>query len=127
MKVKRVLHIIVSLVLLLTTSGVTVSAHYCPSLLIEKNIDITSDSSCDDENCCTDEAMTCQVITEFIASAFQISGPDVVQITPGNNSLHEFISSLNEDTERDKGVHILKNLSPPLISPDHSVIQAFLL
>ncbi len=66
---KKISHIILALLVLVTTMGMTVSAHYCGDEL--KSIDLISTS----DNCCGDSCSDCQneIIEVDIEDDFTIS------------------------------------------------------
>ncbi len=66
---KRFVHIIIAGLLLFTTTGFTISKHYCGGNLIDVAINATPDPCCDaDAGCCSDEESFHQLKTDFIFS-----------------------------------------------------------
>lgn len=65
MMLKRISHIVLSLVLLVATTGVAISKHYCSGNLVSVSIFAEADACCDDGNCCQTEASFIQVKEDF--------------------------------------------------------------
>lgn len=68
---RKVSHIVISILLLTATMGLTLSSHYCGEKL--KSISVVADpvSCCDIPNgCCHDEAETFRVENDFASSSF---------------------------------------------------------
>jgi hypothetical protein len=63
---KRISHIILSLVLLVSTMGMAVSKHYCGENLVSVSVfSNDNDSCCDMDNCCQNETNVYQVKEDF--------------------------------------------------------------
>ena len=70
---KNLTHIILSFVLLVSTTGVTISKHYCCDRLISVSFYSEADPCCDDEGgCCDNKTETYQVEDDFTAAEYQI-------------------------------------------------------
>ncbi len=68
---KKTSHIVLSLLLLISTIGLTISAHYCGENLKSISVINDPDSCCDIPNgCCHDEAETFRVENDFASSSF---------------------------------------------------------
>jgi hypothetical protein len=68
--VRKILHIGLALVLLVTTTGITYHYHYCCNTLIRFSILHTPKPCCEHpETCCHDEAVTLQMKTDFVFAA----------------------------------------------------------
>lgn len=68
---RKVSHIVISLLLLTSTMGLTLSAHYCGENL--KSVSILADSApcCDiPDGCCHDEASTYRINDDFASTSF---------------------------------------------------------
>jgi len=96
--IKRIVHIIIALILLITTMGVTVSKHYCKENLVKITINAEAESCCDIENgCCRNETKHYQLEEDFVFAAFVYDLPDsgidvlfpivfsMIQIEPGKD------------------------------------------
>ena len=97
---KKTAHIILALLVFISTTGMTVSKHYCGDKLESIAIDSTTDSCCEMPDCCHDETSFYKVnddfsvpaldnqiqvssidllfTTTFLAIAFEIIAPDYV-------------------------------------------------
>ena len=78
---KKVSHIVISLLLLTSTMGITLSAHYCGENL--KSISVLADpvSCCDiPDGCCHDEADTFRLEDNFSFSTFQFDSKQIVTL-----------------------------------------------
>ncbi len=64
---KRFIHIIVAALLLISTTGFTISKHYCGGELVEVAIDAPTHgcSDMEDDDCCKDESEFYQLTDEF--------------------------------------------------------------
>ena len=77
--IKRILHIIIALLLLITTMGVTVSKHYCKENLVKVTINQEAKSCCDMENgCCSNETKHYQLEEVFVSTVLVYDLPDSV-------------------------------------------------
>jgi hypothetical protein len=66
---KRFIHIIIAGILLFTTTGFTITKHYCAGNLIDVAINATPDPCCDiSAGCCSDEESFHQLKADFIAA-----------------------------------------------------------
>ena len=54
---KKVSHILLSFLLLITTMGMTVNSHYCGNDLVSISVISESQSCCETPNCCHNESM----------------------------------------------------------------------
>ncbi len=82
---QKATHIIITLTLLISTMGFTVSKHYCGTRLVDININKEAQSCCGDEGtskCCHNETKHFQVENDFnMTVSAEISIP-FVYITP---------------------------------------------
>ncbi|MDF9795624.1 hypothetical protein OKW21_000887 [Catalinimonas alkaloidigena] len=74
--IRKLIHIILSMILLLSTTGVAISKHYCGGELSAVEVGHEKMSCCDEpddmpEDCCHDEQLTFLVEQDFQLSAFQ--------------------------------------------------------
>ena len=71
---KRFRHIIIAGILLFTTTGFTITKHYCGGNLIDVAINATPDPCCDiSAGCCSDEESFHQLKTDFIAADISLN------------------------------------------------------
>ena len=74
--IKRVSHIILALFILITTTGLTVSLHYCGDTVKSVSLDKVARSCCDMEHgCCHDQTIIIKVDNDFslIAISFDFA------------------------------------------------------
>src|SRR5690554_487223 len=64
---KKVSHIIIAFVLLLSTTGLTVSKHYCHDLFISASLFSEAESCCGEADCCHNEIAFFQVDDDFVS------------------------------------------------------------
>lgn len=68
---KRISHILLALLVMISTMGMTVSKHFCGDELIEVTILTTPDSCCDSPTgCCHNETTSLKVKDEFSVASF---------------------------------------------------------
>jgi len=65
--IKKLSHIVLASLLLISTIGMAVSKHYCHNSLVDVSIFKKADSCCDDGGCCTNENHFYQVKEDFSA------------------------------------------------------------
>jgi len=53
--IKKLTHIVLASLLLVTTMGLTVSKHYCHNSLVDVSFFSKAESCCDDGGCCQNE------------------------------------------------------------------------
>jgi hypothetical protein len=76
---KKAGHIVLSLLLLLSTTGLVLSKHYCGGELISTSLYAEADSCCDSGDCCKNETEVFQLDVDFsVSTALEI--PELVQI-----------------------------------------------
>ncbi|MGE4586462.1 MAG: hypothetical protein AB7D05_03885 [Mangrovibacterium sp.] len=76
---KKASHIILSVLLLSVTTGLTIYKHYCSGKLISTSILKEAKSCCDSDKCCKNEAETFQLDEDFSVST-NLEVPESVQI-----------------------------------------------
>ncbi len=70
---KKVSHIILSVLLLSVTMGLTISKHYCSGELVSTSLFVDANSCCDSDNCCHNENEYLQLDEDYsIVSASEI-------------------------------------------------------
>lgn len=78
---RKVSHIVISVLLLMSTMGLTLSAHYCGENLKSISISGHADSCCDiPQGCCHDEAGTFRIDDDFDSSTLQIDTKLIVSL-----------------------------------------------
>ena len=71
--IRKAGHIILVVMLLVSTAGITVSRHYCGGNLSSVSIMTEPVSCCDMEGCCHNETQTYQIDDDFTATLLQFA------------------------------------------------------
>ena len=108
---KRISHIILSLVLLVSTMGMAVSKHYCQGDLYSVSVDGLNNDKCDMGDCCHDEAHFFKVQEDFYTP--QISTIPVLAELDilGHDLFSEVL--LNAPEQEVAGINFIE--TPPLL------------
>ena len=69
---KYISHIIISLFLLISTTGFTISKHYCGDNLISVSVFSEVEFCCEVVDCCKNETISIEPIEDFVFSGFRI-------------------------------------------------------
>ena len=126
--VKKLANISLTFLLLATTTGFTISSHYCGSNVVSISIDKSPKSCCDNEkgNCCHNESEHFQLKEDFIAPDigfdFKLSIPidlGFIPFFPLNNIIQ---TGCSEDL-----IYYTDTPSPPKIQNVLSRLQTYLL
>ncbi|MBN2347412.1 MAG: hypothetical protein JXJ22_01160 [Bacteroidales bacterium] len=122
---RKLAHIILSLFLLTTTTGITLSKHYCGGKLVSTSLNHHVKSCCDMDGCCHDETISIQVKNDFVS-------PSITE----NTEIAEFsiffplvLGFSTEPLNNNESLHPLTSDSSPPGSPDHtklSFLQTYL-
>ena len=122
---KKISHIIVAFVLLIATTGLTVSKHYCGELLISTLLFSDSDPCCKEGECCHNETAFYQIEEDFAAPGFS-QLPHVIDIDLPVDLIG---LSLTFNFEKNPDVFIIERdlPPPPNIQKILSLKQAWLL
>lgn len=123
---KKVGHIMLSALLLVTTMGMVVSKHYCQGNLYSVSVDGLNNDKCDMGNCCHDETNFFKVQEDFsqpqIINAPDIAGFDLFCVT-----LNPIFSGLfTEEGSENQFIDYLPP-APPDIQTSLSKKQTYLL
>lgn len=118
-------HIIISLLLLVTTTGMAVSKHFCDELLVSTSFFAETEACCDGDACCHHESEFFQLKDDFQPSMpekvpasveIELISYEVMSLTP------EDLSSTFHNTFAEN-----KPPSPPKIQTVLSLKQSYLL
>jgi hypothetical protein len=122
---KKVTYIFISILLLTTTMGFSVSRHYCNNKIVEIKIDKVADTCCDDDTCCSTETIVVQ-LQEDATSAANVIIPAQVELS---TFISAFIVLFNIHQPESEIVSFnVTDSSPPLsIHTVLSIIQSYLL
>ena len=124
--IRKISHIILSFVLLLTTTGLTITEHYCGNRLVSVNVLSEPDKCCDNSDCCHTET----VIVMFDTDIINISSDRSPQIISSSISLVPV--TIFDDNSLLSGYHVsnfygYSDLPPPAINSFLSKLGTFLL
>ncbi len=106
---KKFSHIILSVVLLVSTVGVAVSKHYCSGSFVSVSVFNEAESCCGDSDCCHNETNFYKVKDDFSAPAV-LSAPVLAELDILGHDLFSDILTLLPETET---AEILYDSSPP--------------
>ena len=116
---RKILHIIVVVTLIIGTSGVTISKHYCGDSLVSVSLN-HQDAGCGMKgNCCHNETMLYKVTDNFAASHFEFksqTAPLIAVLHFGNELVYSFKLYSNQ--------HIYSFCAPP-INKSSAILQVF--
>lgn len=123
---KKVGHIMLSALLLVTTMGMVVSKHYCQGNLYSVSVDGLNNDKCDMGNCCHDETHFFKVQEDFsqpqIINAPEVTGFDLFFVT-----LNPIISDLFAEEDSENQFIDYLPPAPPDIQTSLSKKQTYLL
>ena len=107
--IKIASHIILSILLLLSTTGLAISKHFCGGELISTSLFVEVDSCCDTDDCCKNETDFFQLDEDFSVSS-SLESPESVQI----DLLAVFQATFNSDVEQNSFIgEFNATVSPP--------------
>src|SRR5690606_21789096 len=113
---KKISHIIISLLLLVSTTGIAISQHFCHDELVSTSVYNDTGSCCGENSCCHDESEFYKLNDEFHAS-------DPVQIPPTDKLLRVYTIQVEyENTLYDVALsRPIEDRKPPA-PPDNQTI-----
>jgi hypothetical protein len=111
---RTVTNIVTSCLLLVSTTGLAVSKHYCGGDLVSVELKTEADACCDDGMCCNTETQFLQLEEDFIASTTSIDlrnlfSADLIQ----PNSAMELLNSFH--------YHYYTSIIFPDVPPPHPI------
>ena len=121
---KTVSHIILSLLLLISTTGLAISKHYCGGELISTSLYAGADACCDSDDCCKNEIKLIQLDVEYSISS-TVSVPESAQLDLLAFSLEVFNLSIEENTTAHKFI-LSDSQPPPDIQTSLAIRQTYL-
>ena len=122
--VKRTAHIFISLLLILATTGVTFSRHYCGGHLVSSSVFGKTHNCCGTHcNSCRTEVSTFKVADDFVASVHKIDNPQQLMldwlVTPA-------IDLFSTEIDHNFAVNrVFLNSSPPIAENPSALLQIF--
>lgn len=120
--VRKVAHIVITVILLVSTTGITVTRHYCGSNLRSSTLIGEPESCCDTPGCCHNEKEHFKIDENFALSAFLFDFDPIMETVP---QLFETVSV--DIPVRVKGDIFSDRPSPPLLRSLLVSHQTFLL
>jgi hypothetical protein len=119
---RKVSHIILAFMLLLTTVGLTISKHYCGDNLVSVSVFSEQESCCDGPGCCHNESFTVKVEDDFSATSFIYDFQELAIVLPVLMQLQ------NEELPvKELAVVSFETPSPPNLHTVLSRLQTYLL
>ena len=116
-------HIVVTLLLLISTMGITLSAHYCGDNLKSVSVLADPDSCCNiPDGCCHDESETFKIEDEFASSSIHFE-PKLVL----TQVLEYFIPSIEDLSATHFRVRVIDEPPPPTTQQVLSNLQVYIL
>lgn len=122
---KTLSHIIISLLLLVTTTGMTISKHFCDEFLISTSLFAEAESCCGEDSCCHNETEFLQLKEDFQPS-FTTQLPCSIAIDLIVSKLRQLDFDDSAFTNQPPFIEV-KPPSPPKIQTFLSLKQAYLL
>ncbi len=123
--VRKMINIIAVFILLVTTTGITISKHYCGDLLISVALDGKAKSCCEPGcNCCHNEHVTIHLNDDFVGSQFCLKC-----YTPGSDFLFVVLPECLPDLPSQNMENQPAATGPPLLTvktSDRTFMQSFL-
>jgi hypothetical protein len=98
---KKISHIIISLVLLVSTMGLTIDKHYCGDRLVSVSIFDEPDSCCDmTGDCCHDDSETYKLSVDYTLSHLNIDFDQAPIVLPALSSFYiSFFDVVSSDAK----------------------------
>ena len=108
---KTATHIIISCLLLVSTTGLAVSKHYCGDDLVSVKIAAEAETCCNDDSCCHTETQYLQLDDDFVASTLPVDFRNLFSIDLFLNATEQEIFPIR-DNHYSKRLPFT-NMSPP--------------
>lgn len=122
---RRITHIIFALFLMVATTGITLSIHYCGGKIVSASIYKEAKTCCDGKGgCCENKTLHFEVEDDYI-SPVQINNIEVIQLDILFPIL--FVLNLELLDEEDKAIVAFYDaLPPPTIQTRLAILQTYL-
>ncbi|MEZ5104185.1 MAG: hypothetical protein R2757_06805 [Draconibacterium sp.] len=108
--IRKISHIIFSLILLVSTMGLVISKHYCGGELVSVSVYHNADSCCDMDGCCQNETHTYQVKDDFSTPVISTI-PVLAELDVLGHDLLVVESLLTEPEQENTNLYV--DFSPP--------------
>lgn len=122
---RKLIHIALSVFLLVTTTGVTFSMHYCGGKYVSTSINEEAQSCCEDAcGCCENKTVHIELENDYV-SPIQISNPSIVALDVLFPILFAFNFEHSSELN-DSAVVPTDTSPPPTIQTRLSLLQTYL-
>lgn len=122
---RKLKHIVLSLFLMVSTSGITFSMHYCGGKFVSASINKEAKSCCDSTNgCCENKTLHFEVKDDYVGP-IQIDNPKIVEL----DVFFPLLLALNFElvSEENESFEVYSDSSPPpTIQKRLSLLQTYL-
>ncbi|MCH1437577.1 MAG: hypothetical protein L7U70_05785 [Flavobacteriales bacterium] len=121
---RKIAHIALSVFLMVATTGVTFSMHYCGGKYVSTSINTEAESCCDDGECCENKSLHFEVEDDYV-SPVQVKNVETVEL----DILFPILFALNFELldEEDKAIEAFSDSSPPpTIQTRLALLQTYL-
>lgn len=122
---RKLTHIVLSLFLLVSTTGIAISMHYCGGELVSTSINKVAKSCCDESGgCCENKTVHIEVKSEFV-NTVQVNNAQTVVLDILLPAL--FVISIDLSTEEEAATKAFHDSSPPpTIQTRLALLQTYL-
>ena len=122
---KTIAHTILALFLLVATTGVTISMHYCGGSLVSTSINQQAESCCDDDSCCENKNLHYELENDYVSTPVveNSSVPVLEVLFPVLFVLDIDLSPLQTKATR----AFVDSSPPPKIATRLSLLQTYLI
>ena len=117
-------NIITACLLLVSTTGFSLSRHYCGEVLVEVAVNRQAETCCSDPDCCHTETEFYQLDEDFVGSILTFSKPEIPVLAEVIPSAYSFQL---ETTDAKISDAFSEGISPPVRHRFHLIFQVFLL
>jgi len=121
--IKKISNIILAIILLVSTTGFTLSKHYCGGKLESVEVNAEAESCCDSPYCCHTETEFNKLSVEFLSSATE------VQVNENKSyqlvDLFEYVVSDTKIASPQKHITLYLKILPDRIFYSPSLFQNF--
>lgn len=122
---KKLSHIILSAVLLISTMGIAISKHYCEGSFVSSSVFHEAKSCCGDSDCCHNEDQFYQVKDDFSAPVV-LEAPVLAELDIlGHDLLADLI--IESPVTENSSFRFTDSPPPPIIQKVLSLKQVYLL
>ena len=120
----RIINIITVCTLLVSTTGFSLSRHYCGEVLVEVAVNRQAETCCSNPDCCDTETEFYQLDEDFVGSFPAFSKPEIPVLAEIISSVISFLLETNNAEKIDA---FTEGISPPVKRRFYLVYQVYLL